>query len=104
MEIRFELVTMDILTNKDITPKTNIATPDLPCFCAGMRLQQGQIWKTSPAVHSHDGKPLYLRIVELERLSVAYKEMTSATAQDGKHKLATKKELCRFIKSGEVVG
>ena len=68
-----------------------------------MRLQQGQIWKTSPAVHSHDGKPLYLRIVELERLSVAYKEMTSASAQEGKHKQATKKEFCRFIKSGEIV-
>ncbi len=69
-----------------------------------MKLQQGQIWKTSPAVHSHDGRPLFLRIVELERLSVAYKEMNSAKSETGKHKQATKKEFCRLIKSGEVVG
>jgi len=36
-----------------------------------MKLQQGQLWKTSPDAHGHDGRPLYLRIVELERLSVA---------------------------------
>lgn len=68
-----------------------------------MKLQQGQIWKTSPAVHSHDGKPLYLRIVQLERLAVAYKEMASPTALDGKHKEATKKEFCRMIKGAESV-
>ncbi|ADE56070.1 hypothetical protein [Coraliomargarita akajimensis] len=68
-----------------------------------MKLEQGQIWKTSPEVHSHDGKPLYLRIVQLERLAVAYKEMNSATASDGKHKEATKKEFCRMIRRGQVV-
>ena len=68
-----------------------------------MRLQQGQIWKTSPAVHSHNGKPLYLRIVDLERLSVGYKEMNSATAQEGTHKQATKKEFCRMIRCGDLV-
>lgn len=68
-----------------------------------MKLQQGQIWKTSPAVHSHDGKPLYLRIVQLERLAVAYKEMASPKATEGKHKDATKKEFCRFIKGAELI-
>ena len=68
-----------------------------------MKLQQGQIWKTSPAVHSHDGKPLYLRIVQLERLAVAYKEMASPTAAEGTHKEATKKEFCRFIKGGALL-
>ncbi|NQY32870.1 MAG: hypothetical protein HRT56_06835 [Coraliomargarita sp.] len=68
-----------------------------------MKLQQGQIWKTSPAVHSHDGKPLYLRIVQLERLAVAYKEMANPRSVEGKHKEATKKQFCRFIKGGELV-
>lgn len=68
-----------------------------------MKLTQGQIWKTSPAVHSHDGKPLYLRIVHLERLAVGYKEMAAPNAQNGKHKEATKKEFCRMIRRGEVV-
>ena len=30
-----------------------------------MTLEQGQIWKTSPNVHSNNGKSLYLRIVHL---------------------------------------
>ncbi|MEM8867127.1 MAG: hypothetical protein AAGC73_02560 [Verrucomicrobiota bacterium] len=68
-----------------------------------MRLQQGQVWKTSPAVHSHNGESLYLRIVELERLSVSYKEMAVANTLDGTHKKATKKEFCRLIRRGEVV-
>ena len=68
-----------------------------------MRLYQGQIWKTSPDVHGHDGKSLYLRIVELERLAVGYKEMTSPHSPEGKHKEATKKEFCRMIRRGEVI-
>ena len=39
-----------------------------------MKLAQGQIWKTSPEVHSYEGMSVYLRIVDLERLSVGYKE------------------------------
>ncbi len=68
-----------------------------------MKLAQGQIWKTSPEVHSHNGRqPLYLRIVELERLSVGYKEMDDPVSGAGKHKKATKKEFCRFIKGGSL--
>lgn len=68
-----------------------------------MRLKQGQIWKTSPEVHGNDGESLYLRIVELERLWVAYKEMASPFSPEGTHKEATKKEFCRMIKRGEVI-
>lgn len=68
-----------------------------------MKLAQGQVWKTSPAVHGHDDKSLFLRIVVLERLSVEYKEMELLGTQDGKHKTATKKEFCRLIKSGTLV-
>lgn len=67
-----------------------------------MKLEQGQVWKTNPEVHSNAGKPLYLRIVELERLSVEYKEMDAPVTRDGKHKTATKKEFCRLIKQAEL--
>jgi len=69
-----------------------------------MKLAQGQIWKTSPEVHSHEGKAVYLRIVELERLSVVYKEMLRANTKDGHHKQATKKVFCRLIKRAELGG
>lgn len=68
-----------------------------------MRLQQGQIWKTNPEVHGHNGRSLYLRIVELQRLAVTYKEMSSPLNPDGKHKEATKKEFCRMIRRGEMI-
>ena len=66
--------------------------------------KQGQIWKTSADVHSHNGKPLYLRIVQLERLSVDYKEIVSLDTDDGRHKHATKKQFCRLIKGAELAG
>lgn len=59
-----------------------------------MKLKQGQIWKTETA---------YLRIVELERLSVQYKIMESPLTKDGIHKQATKKEFCRLIKGATEV-
>lgn len=68
-----------------------------------MKLAQGQIWKTSPEVHSHNGQSLYLRIVELERLSVGYKEMDDPASGAGKHKKATKKEFCRFLKGASLL-
>ena len=67
-----------------------------------MKLAQGQVWKTNPEVHSNEGKPIYLRIVELERMVVEYKEMSDPRTRDGKHKTASKKEFCRFVKSGEL--
>jgi hypothetical protein len=68
-----------------------------------MKLAQGQIWKTSPEVHSHNGEPLYLRIVQLERLSVDYKEMLNPASGDGRHKQASKKQFCRMIKQATLV-
>ena len=68
-----------------------------------MKLEQGQIWKTNPDIHSHNGKPLYLRIVQFERLSVDYKEIVNHETGDGRHKNATKKQFCRLIKRAELV-
>lgn len=68
-----------------------------------MKLAQGQIWKTSPEVHSYEGESVYLRIVDLERLSVGYKELLQPNAKDGHHKQATKKVFCRLIKRAELV-
>lgn len=59
-----------------------------------LKLQQDQVWKTS------DG---YLRIVRLERLSVAYKSLRDLATRDGTHHEVTKKEFCRLIKSAELV-
>ncbi|MDQ8196006.1 hypothetical protein QEH59_16340 [Coraliomargarita sp. SDUM461004] len=68
-----------------------------------MKLAQGQIWKTSAEVHSHAGDPVYLRIVELERLSVTYKEMLQPNTKDGHHKQTTKKVFCRLLKNAELL-
>ena len=67
-----------------------------------LKLQQGQLWKTSPDTHGNNGRSLYLRIVRLERLSVAYKEMERPDTEDGNHKTATKKQFCRFLKGAEL--
>ncbi|MDX1950596.1 MAG: hypothetical protein SFY81_00340 [Verrucomicrobiota bacterium] len=54
-----------------------------------MKLQQGQVWKTSE---------YYLRIVHLERLEVKYKQMADPGSRDGTHHHVSKKEFCRLIK------
>jgi hypothetical protein len=59
-----------------------------------LKLQQDQVWKTG------DG---YLRIVRLERLSVAYKSLPDLSTRDGTHHEVTKKQFCRLIKSAELV-
>lgn len=59
-----------------------------------MKLQQGQVWKTSNR---------YVRIVALERLSVDYKLMEDLNTKDGTHQHATKKQFCRLIKGAELV-
>ena len=68
-----------------------------------MKLAQGQIWKTSPEVHSNEGASVYLRIVDLERLLVSYKEMLKINTKDGYHKNASKKVFSRLIKGAELV-
>lgn len=60
-----------------------------------LKLQQDQVWKTS------DG---YVRIVRLERLSVAYKALPDIASRDGTHHETTKKAFCRLIKSAVLVG
>jgi hypothetical protein len=54
-------------------------------------------------VHSYEGASVYLRIVDLERLSVGYKEMLKPATKDGHHKKASKKVFCRLIKQAELV-
>lgn len=68
-----------------------------------MKLEQGQIWETNPEVHSHNGKALFLRIVQLERLSVEYKEIEDLKTGEGRHKTASKKQFCRMIKQGDLL-
>ena len=68
-----------------------------------MKLEQGQIWKTNPDTHSHNGNSLYLRIVQLERLSVDYKEIQALESGEGRHKHATKKQFCRMLKGAQLL-
>ena len=57
-----------------------------------MKLAQGQVWKNG----AH-----YLRITQLERLKVGYKEMPDLASRDGHHREVTKKEFCRLIKTAK---
>ena len=59
-----------------------------------MKLEQGQIWKQGA---------LYLRIVQLERMAVAYKEMEDEFSLYGPHRYATKKDFCRLIKGATLL-
>ena len=59
-----------------------------------MRLKQGQVWKNDTT---------YLRIVQLERLSVDFKIMQDAFTKDGTHKQLSKKECCRLIKGATLI-
>ena len=68
-----------------------------------MKLAQGQIWKTSPELHSYEGASVYLRIVDLERLSVGYKEMLKPDTKNGHYKDASKKVFCSLIKRAKLV-
>ena len=58
-----------------------------------MKLRQGQIWKTDER---------FIRIVSVERLSVAYKAMADLGDAEGTHHKSTKKEFCRLIKEAEL--
>ncbi len=54
-----------------------------------MKLQQNQIWKKGD---------YYIRIVELERMSVEYKGMKDLSTKEGERHRATKKDFCRMLK------
>lgn len=59
-----------------------------------MRLQQNQIYKQGED---------YIRIVELERLSVKYKTMKDPIDGEGTTHDVTKKEFCRLIKEAKLL-
>ena len=59
-----------------------------------MRLHQNQIWKKDE---------YYLCIVQLERLSVTYKEMEDLASRDGKRQTVTKEQFCRLLKGAELM-
>ena len=59
-----------------------------------LKLQQDQVWKTESG---------HLRIVRLERLSVAYKTLKDLASRDGTHHQVSKKEFTRLIKSGTLL-
>jgi hypothetical protein len=58
------------------------------------KLQQDQVWKTGGG---------YLRIVRLERLSVAYKSLRDLATRDGTHHEVSKKGFSRLIKSATLL-
>jgi hypothetical protein len=59
-----------------------------------LKLQQGQLWQQGA---------LFYRIVQLERLAVAYKEPKDAASLDGTHRYVTKKDFCRLIKGATLL-
>ena len=59
-----------------------------------MKLTQGQVWKNGAQ---------YLRITQLERLKVGYKELPDLASRDGHHREVTKKEFCRLIKTATLL-
>lgn len=59
-----------------------------------MKLQQNQVWRQG----DH-----YLRIVQLQRLTVDYKLMQDPAKKEGSHHHATKKEFCRLLKGAVLV-
>ena len=59
-----------------------------------MKLEQGQVWKQGDQ---------YLRITQLERLKVGYKEMKDLSSRDGYHRELSKKEFCRLIKTATLL-
>jgi len=59
-----------------------------------LKLQQDQVWKTEAG---------FIRIVRLDRLSVAYKSLKDLATRDGTHHEVSKKEFTRLIKSATLL-
>ena len=59
-----------------------------------IRLRQGQIWK-----HGDD----FIRLVQLDRLTVRYKAVRDLASRGGAHHDVSKKEFCRLIKSATLL-
>lgn len=58
------------------------------------KLQQNQVWKQGER---------YLRIVQLERMTVDYKLMQNLAVKEGSHHQTTKKEFCRLLKGATLL-
>lgn len=58
------------------------------------KLQQNQVWRQGER---------YLRIVQLERMTVDYKLMQDLTVKEGSHHHTTKKEFCRLLKGATLL-
>jgi hypothetical protein len=59
-----------------------------------MKLQQGQVWQCGGE---------FVRIVQLERLEVAYKSATDLKFTDGRHHHTSKKDFCRLLKGATLL-
>jgi len=59
-----------------------------------MKLQQNQVWRQGDR---------YLRIVQLQRMTVDYKLMQDPATKEGTHHHATKKEFCRLLKGATLL-
>ena len=59
-----------------------------------MKLCQGQVWKSG-----HE----YIRIVKLERLTVAYKSMPNLGNKEGTLHQTSKKDFCRLLKGARLL-
>lgn len=59
-----------------------------------MKLQQNQVWRQGER---------YLRIVQLDRMTVDYKLMQAGARKEGSHHHAKKKEFCRLLKGATLV-
>ena len=59
-----------------------------------LKLQQDQVWKNGTE---------FIRILRLQRLSVAYKSFKDLATRDGTHHEVGKKEFTRLIKSATLL-
>jgi hypothetical protein len=59
-----------------------------------LKLQQGQVWQCGEQ---------FVRIVELERLTVGYKSATNLKFTGGTHQHTSKKDFCRLLKGAVLI-
>ena len=59
-----------------------------------LKLRQGQVWQNGDE---------FIRIVKLERLEVGYKIVKSLKSGDGEHRLTSKKDFCRLLKTARLL-
>lgn len=59
-----------------------------------LKLRQGQVWQNGDE---------FIRIVQLERLEVGYKVLKSLKSAAGEHRLTSKKDFCRLLKTARLL-